>query len=101
MLISDLLSPEKIHCDIHISSKKRLLEVISEELARNTKNPYAHLELKEGDEVWIKAKVTDVGFSFGDMLNRRPHHYIGVRPMVKSNGPIDTILYPKASNIKR
>jgi PTS system nitrogen regulatory IIA component len=36
MLISDLLSPEKIHCDIHISSKKRLLEVISEELARNS-----------------------------------------------------------------
>ncbi len=35
MLISDLLSPEKIHCDIHCSSKKRLLELISEELARN------------------------------------------------------------------
>jgi len=36
MLISDLLSPEKIHCDIHCSSKKRMLELISEELARNT-----------------------------------------------------------------
>lgn len=36
MLISDLLSPEKIHCDIHSSSKKRLLELISEELARNS-----------------------------------------------------------------
>lgn len=36
MLISDLLSPEKIHCDIHSSSKKRLLEMISEELARNS-----------------------------------------------------------------
>lgn len=35
MLISDLLSPESIRCDIHSSSKKRLLEVISEELARN------------------------------------------------------------------
>ena len=36
MLISDLLSPEKIHCDVHSSSKKRLLELISEELARNS-----------------------------------------------------------------
>ena len=36
MFISDLLSPEKIHCDVHISSKKRLLELISEELARNS-----------------------------------------------------------------
>lgn len=36
MLISDLLSPEKIHCDVHSSSKKRLLEIISEELARNS-----------------------------------------------------------------
>jgi PTS system nitrogen regulatory IIA component len=36
MLISDLLSPERIHCDIHSSSKKRLLELISEELARNS-----------------------------------------------------------------
>jgi PTS system nitrogen regulatory IIA component len=36
MLISDLLSPEKIHCDIHSSSKKRLLELISEDLARNS-----------------------------------------------------------------
>lgn len=36
MLISDLLSPEKIHCDVHSSSKKRLLERISEELARHS-----------------------------------------------------------------
>jgi len=36
MLISDLLSPEKIRCDMHSSSKKRLLELISEELARNS-----------------------------------------------------------------
>jgi len=36
MLISDLLSPEKIHCDVRCSSKKRLLELISEELARNS-----------------------------------------------------------------
>lgn len=36
MLISDLLSPEKIHCDVHSSSKKRLLEQISEDLARNS-----------------------------------------------------------------
>ena len=38
MLISDLLSPEKIHCDVHSSSKKHLLELISEELARNSEN---------------------------------------------------------------
>lgn len=36
MLISDLLSPERIRCDVHSSSKKRLLETISEELARNS-----------------------------------------------------------------
>lgn len=36
MLISDLLSPERIRCDVKSSSKKRLLEVISEELARNS-----------------------------------------------------------------
>ena len=36
MFISDLLSPERIHCDVHITSKKRLLELISEELARNS-----------------------------------------------------------------
>jgi len=35
MLISDLLSPERIRCDVHSSSKKRLLEIISEELARD------------------------------------------------------------------
>ncbi len=35
MLISDLLSPESIRCDVHSSSKKRLLEIISEELARH------------------------------------------------------------------
>lgn len=33
MLISDLLSPESIRFDVHSSSKKRLLEIISEELA--------------------------------------------------------------------
>jgi PTS system nitrogen regulatory IIA component len=36
MLISDLLSAERIRCDVHVSSKKRLLELISEELARNS-----------------------------------------------------------------
>ena len=36
MLISDLLSPEKIHCDMHSSSKKKLLELISQELARTS-----------------------------------------------------------------
>jgi len=36
MLISDLLGPERIRLDVQSSSKKRLLEVISEELARNT-----------------------------------------------------------------
>ena len=36
MLISDLLSPERIRCDVHSSSKKRLLEIISKELARNS-----------------------------------------------------------------
>lgn len=36
MLISDLLSPERIRCDVHSSSKKRLLEIISEELARDS-----------------------------------------------------------------
>ena len=36
MLISDLLTLEKVHCDVHSSSKKRLLELISEDLARNS-----------------------------------------------------------------
>jgi len=36
VLISDLLSPERICCEVHSSSKKRLLEFISEELARNS-----------------------------------------------------------------
>ena len=36
MLISDLLSPERIRSDVHTSSKKRLLEIISKELARNS-----------------------------------------------------------------
>jgi len=36
MLISDLLSPEVIRCDLHPSSKKRLLELMAEELARNS-----------------------------------------------------------------
>lgn len=35
MLISDLLNPERILCNVHSSSKKRLLEIISKELARN------------------------------------------------------------------
>lgn len=38
MLISDLLSPESIRLDVHGSSKKRLLEIISEELARDNDN---------------------------------------------------------------
>lgn len=36
MLISDVLSPERIRYDVQSSSKKRLLELISEELARNS-----------------------------------------------------------------
>lgn len=36
MFLSDLLSPERICCDVHSSSKKRLLETISKELARNS-----------------------------------------------------------------
>jgi PTS system nitrogen regulatory IIA component len=36
MLISDLLSPERIRFDVQSSSKKRLLELISQELARNS-----------------------------------------------------------------
>ena len=36
MLLSDLLSPERICCDVHSSSKKRLLETISKELAHNS-----------------------------------------------------------------
>jgi PTS system nitrogen regulatory IIA component len=36
MLLSDLLSPERIRCDVHSSSKKRLLETISQDLARNS-----------------------------------------------------------------
>lgn len=38
MLISDLLSPERIRFDVHSSSKKRLLELISRELARNSED---------------------------------------------------------------
>ena len=38
MLLSDLLSPERIRCDVHSSSKKRLLETISNELAQNSEN---------------------------------------------------------------
>lgn len=36
MLISDLLSPESIRFDVHSSSKKQLLEIISEQLARTS-----------------------------------------------------------------
>jgi PTS system nitrogen regulatory IIA component len=36
MLISDLLSLERIRLDVQSGSKKRLLELISEELARDT-----------------------------------------------------------------
>jgi nitrogen PTS system EIIA component len=36
MLISDLLSKESIRFDVQSSSKKRLLEIISEQLARNS-----------------------------------------------------------------
>lgn len=38
MLISDLLSPESIRFDVHSSSKKKLLEIISEQLARSNDN---------------------------------------------------------------
>lgn len=38
MLISDLLSPERIQFDVHSSSKKRLLELISRALARNSED---------------------------------------------------------------
>ncbi len=38
MLLSDLLSPERIHCHVHSNSKKRLLETISKELANNSEN---------------------------------------------------------------
>ncbi len=37
MLISDLLSLENIRFDVQCNSKKKLLEIISEELARNDK----------------------------------------------------------------
>lgn len=36
MLIHDLLSPERISFDVHASSKKHLLELISEKLADNS-----------------------------------------------------------------
>lgn len=36
MFISDLLSPERIYCDVQSSSKKRLLEQISKELSRHS-----------------------------------------------------------------
>lgn len=35
MLISDILTPERVHCDVRSSSKKRLLEKISRDLAQN------------------------------------------------------------------
>lgn len=38
MLISDLLTPERIRFDVQSSSKKRLLELISQELARNSES---------------------------------------------------------------
>jgi len=38
MLISDLLSQEMIRLDVHCSSKKKLLEIISQELARNSED---------------------------------------------------------------
>jgi PTS system nitrogen regulatory IIA component len=38
MLLSDLLTPERICCDVHSSSKKRLLEAISYELAQNSED---------------------------------------------------------------
>lgn len=38
MLISDLLSPASIRFDVHSSSKKKLLEVISEQLASSNEN---------------------------------------------------------------
>jgi PTS system nitrogen regulatory IIA component len=36
MLISDLLSQDSIRFDVHISSKKKLFEIISQELARKS-----------------------------------------------------------------
>lgn len=36
MLIHDLLSPERISFDVHAGSKKRLLEIVSEQLAANS-----------------------------------------------------------------
>jgi len=36
MLLSDLLSRERIRCQVHSNSKKHLLETISKELARNS-----------------------------------------------------------------
>lgn len=38
MLDSDLLSPARVLAEVRISSKKRLLELISETLAKNNKN---------------------------------------------------------------
>lgn len=38
MLVSDLLSPERVLPDVRASSKKRLLEMISEELVRNDRS---------------------------------------------------------------
>jgi len=41
MLISELLGPENIHLDVQTTSKKRLLEIISEQLARNSSDDSA------------------------------------------------------------
>lgn len=38
MVITDVLNPESVRFDVHSSSKKRLLEIISEELARNNED---------------------------------------------------------------
>jgi nitrogen PTS system EIIA component len=46
MLISDLLSPELIRCDVHAGSKKRLLELISEQLA-TTSDEFSQREIFE------------------------------------------------------
>ena len=38
MLISDLLNPESVRFDVHSSSKKKLLEIISAQLARTSED---------------------------------------------------------------
>lgn len=46
MLISDLLSPDLIRCGVHAGSKKRLLELVSEQLA-NASDEFSQREIFE------------------------------------------------------